>query len=224
VSASRVRPVLLLFVLCGLLAGCAGTTPDTSRVHVSVTAPTDGATVVVPRIVLLATVEPRTAVVEVSGRRVRVTNGVFKRAVLLRRRLTHIKIVARAPGAVASTTTLSIRYTPPRRRASRGARAGSRSGSPLTPGVQAPTTGISGADLSPSLAAGFMEGCSSSGGSITGCACIWRQLSQRGFGSVGQFEALVERWRRSFATQGVIGFPPVVRSAVLSCAAQFHAP
>jgi hypothetical protein len=207
--------------MCGLLAGCAGTTPSARGVHVSITAPTDGATVVVPRIVLFGTVHPKSAAVEVSGTRVHVENGAFRRAVLLRRRLTHIKIVARAPGALASTTTLAVRYTPPRRRSRQSLRTDARSGSSLAPSPQSSVTGLSSAEVSPRLASGFMTGCSSSGGTVSGCACIWSQLRRRGFGSVSQFEALVKQWRRSFASQGVIAFPPVVKSALLACAADF---
>lgn len=222
-SASHLRTAVLLLVLCGLLGGCAATTPSARGVHVSITAPTDGATVVVPHIVLLGTVHPKSAAVEVSGKRVDVNNGTFKRAVLLKRRLTHITIVARAPGALVSTTTLSIRYIPPRRRSRKGPRAGGGPGSSsLAPSPQGSAAGISGAGVRTQLASGFMTGCSSTSGTVSGCACIWRQLRQRGFGSISQFEALVEQWRQSFASRGVIAFPPVVKSALLACAVDFQ--
>ena len=107
----------LLAVLLGagsaMVAGCGGaSTPST--VKVSLTAPTDGATVAVRRIDVLGTIEPGNAVMLVSGKRIRVTHGGFRVPISLRNGVTRIRIKARAKGFVGSSMVISVRYMPPK--------------------------------------------------------------------------------------------------------------
>jgi hypothetical protein len=103
--------LLPFIVACVVLSGCgAAQTPGT--VQLSLTAPVDGATVNVHGIVVLGTVRPKLAVVIMSGKRIRVINGTFKHPLVLRRRLTRIKVVARAAGYAGAATNISVRYAP----------------------------------------------------------------------------------------------------------------
>jgi hypothetical protein len=178
-------------------------------VQVSITAPVDGATVVVPGIVVLGTIEPKNAEVLVSGRRANVQDGVFKLPITLRARLTRINIVARARGFVSSTTQVRVTYAPNRPRSPRSRRS------------VAPNLGNAGGGLSAEVGNAFVAGCSNSGGSVTGCLCVWRELTKRGFDSEAQFEALAEQWRRSFMSKGVIAFPRALKDALLACRGDF---
>jgi hypothetical protein len=100
---------LPLVVACGVVSGC-GAAQTPGSVQVSLTAPVDGATVNVHRIVVLGTVRPKLAVVTVSGKRVRVINGTFRHPFVLRQRLTRIRVVASAAGLAGSATDISILY------------------------------------------------------------------------------------------------------------------
>jgi hypothetical protein len=103
-----------------MLSGC-GAAQAPGSVHISLTAPVDGAMVNVHRIVVLGTVRPKLAVVTVSGKRIRVINGTFKHPLVLHGRLTRIQVVASAAGYAGSATDISVRYAP-------------RSGAPGQPG------------------------------------------------------------------------------------------
>jgi hypothetical protein len=223
VSSTRIRRAVLLSIACGLAVGCGGSrTPAT--VNVSITAPVDGATVVVPRIVVLGTVEPRNAVVVVSGKRAQVEHGVFKRPLLLRGRLTRIKIVARAQGYVGSATDVYVTYKPePRPSPPRASvQSGVQSSSAQVYSGTLPSSGVAAGGLPSEVGTDFVAGCSSNGGSVGGCECVWRELTKRGFDSRAQFEALLEQWKRSFLSKGVIAYPPVIKHAILSCGADFR--
>lgn len=218
----RLRLAALLFVACGMAVGCGGAATP-SAVHVSITAPVDGATVVVPGIEVLGTIEPKNGVVTVSGKRAQVENGTFRRPMLLTTRLTRIKIVARARGYVDSTMEVSVSYQPRPRPASGGVAGspGSSSGPNSSDSDHRPSSGMDNGGPPSGLEAGFVGGCTNSGGSVGGCTCVWRELNQRGFNTQPQFEALAEQWRRSFLSKGVIAFPPALKSAVLACASDF---
>src|SRR5579859_3728875 len=115
-SHRRSTNALCVAVLSALTCGCgASASPPHRVVSVSVIAPTDGATVSVRAIAVLGDVTPRDATVLVSGRRARVTGGVFRLALRLRRRTTHIRIIARASGYAGAATAITVRYRHPRR-------------------------------------------------------------------------------------------------------------
>jgi hypothetical protein len=180
----------------------------------------DGATVVVPGIVVLGTIEPKDAVVLVSGKRATVHNGAFKWPLVLRHRVTRIKVIARARGFVASTTELAVTYRPDHRRSPHAVRAGAVQSSPASASL-VPLGGGADGTLPSGPGAAFVAGCTNSGGSVIGCTCVWSELTKRGFDTEPQLEALAEQWRRSFLSKGVIAFPPALRNAVLSCAGDF---
>lgn len=107
---------LTAIVAAAVLAGCgsnAASTQSTS-VHLSLTAPVNGAGVNVARVLVFGTVDPPTAKVKVAGGNTRVSNGVFRRWVSLRRGLNHIGIEARAPGYVNATMNVTVRDLPRR--------------------------------------------------------------------------------------------------------------
>jgi hypothetical protein len=96
-----------------LLSGCgAASTPTPSKVQVSLTAPTDGAKVAVPTIEVLGSIVPKNAVLNVSGKRVRVRHGAFRTVILLHKGLTRIRLKAKAKGFVGSSITVWVHYAP----------------------------------------------------------------------------------------------------------------
>jgi hypothetical protein len=168
--------VVVLGAGFALLSGCGAAStsnPASSRVQVSLTAPTDGARVAVPTIEVLGTITPKNAVLRVSGKRVRVRHGAFKTPILLHKGLTRIRIKARAKGFLGSSVSVSVRYAPPRggtvaaaggesgasqaQPSSQSARASGRSGGGFTHGV-----GSLGKALSGSIK-GRAHGCGGSG-------------------------------------------------------------
>jgi hypothetical protein len=222
----RLRSVLAvsLLVPCAFAAGCGGSGSPIA-VQVAVTAPVDGATVAVPGIVVLGTIEPKDAHVVVSGKHAQVTNGTFKQPLSLHARHTQIEIVGTASGFLPSKTILSVIYDPSieRPRASAAAPAEKPPAQTPAPGSLA-TDGYTGGDL-PSgsgAEADFVGGCSNDGASVAGCLCMWHELTSRGFNSEAQWEDLIKEWRRSFAANGVIAFPPAFKAAILACAPGFR--
>jgi hypothetical protein len=208
----RLRPFLVILLCCAgvVVAGCGSSAKGPRAVQLSLTAPVDGAAVDVSSIEVLGTIEPKDAKVVVSGKRALVVNGMFKRPVSLHKRLTHIKIVASAPGYVTSTTETSVSYRP--RRQTGSATAGVTVGGPAASGLAPPDNVVTGTQ------ADFVAGCSSGGTSVAGCTCMYQQLKKSGFDSVAKWKAVVERWRRSFLSRGVIAFPRPLRLAVINCA------
>jgi hypothetical protein len=163
---SRCRASLIVVLGAGLalLSGCgaASTSKSTlSRVQVSLTAPTSGAKVAVSTIEVLGTVTPENAVLHVSGKRVRVTHGVFKTPILLHTALTRIRIEARAKGFVGSSVIVLVRYAPPRAGAVVGA-GGIAGASQAQPASQ------SAAKASGHSGGGFTRGVGSLGGTLRG--------------------------------------------------------
>lgn len=188
------------------------------------TAPTDGAKVTVKKIDVLGTIEPRNAAVRVSGKRVRVVGGVFKRSLSLRKGLTHIRIRATAKGFVGSSMVVSVHYAP--------RRSGPRPSSVPTVGIgtgllshvpsstPASGSGSPGSGGRSAFEAAFVKGCSTaSGGNTSVCTCIFDRITKAGF-TPAKFIALAERWRRSLLAHGEITYPPAVKQAIVACAAQ----
>jgi Glucodextranase, domain B len=208
--------VLVLCVTCAVATGCgsAATPSAPPRVTVTLTAPTDGATVEVSKIEVLGTITPASAVVRVSGKPVRVKRGAFEEPLVLRKGVTHIRIDASAKGFSNASMVVSVRYTP---RASEPA-AG--------PSSQAPSStsdggGQAAGDLSPAQKAEAVNSCAnSSGGNTTLCLCIFDRLAKAGFNTQAQWETLAKNWRRSFLATGVITYPPVIKNAIVGCVKQ----
>lgn len=213
------RPIVklagILCVAAGAAAGCgAASTPPT--VQLSITAPVNGASVVVPGILVTGTVEPKNAAVTISGRNAQVKNGVFRSPILLRARLTRIRIAATAHGYVSSVTEVAVGYSP------RASSRVSSSSSDQAPAAAATSAGSSGSTLPPGSDAAFVTGCTSGGASDAACVCVWRELIKRGFTSESQWEALIVQWRRTFLSKGVIEFPRALRDAVVACGPEFR--
>jgi len=210
----------LLCALCVPIAGCGGSATATApKVEVSLSAPTDGATVIVSRIEVLGTVAPDNAVLRVSGRHVRVRHGAFDTGISLRRGLTHIRIEARAAGFLSSSTVISVRYAP-RRSTPAGSLGGAAAPSPAS--VPSRGGGQGGGDIPPAARAEAISRCSDgNGGGTALCTCVFDRLDKAGFNTMAQWQALVEQWRQSLLSSGVIRYPRVMKGAIIACARQF---
>lgn len=206
-------------VLSAAAAGCGAAAPSAPpKVQVTLTAPTDGATVGVSRISVLGTVSPGNALLRVSGRAIRVRHGSFQTPLILRRGLTRIRIDASAKGFASSSMIVSVRYLPQRLVGLGGPGGGRSAGPSAAPGSSA--GGRRQGDLSPVAKAEAIDSCAAaSEGRAALCACIIERMLQSGFNTTAEWEALVQGWRRSFLARGEITYPPVMRRAIVSCAA-----
>jgi hypothetical protein len=213
---------VLLCIGCPLVVGC-GSASTPRKVQVSLSAPTDGATVAVSRIEVLGTVAPENSAVRVGGKRVPVAHGAFKAPISLRRGLTRIRIEARANGLGDSSTIISVRYSPPQRSAaaSTGAPAtGVSSPQPQSTDPGAGDRSLSG--LTPTARAEAISRCTAtSGGNTSACTCLFDHLFKAGF-NAAYWQAVVRRWRRSLSTTGQITFPRIMIKAAQVCAKQLH--
>jgi hypothetical protein len=78
-------------------------------VHVSLTAPTDGATITTRKLLVFGTVDPPSAAVTVAGTRVRVANGVFRHWISLGWGARLIRLEATAPGYSPTAMRVAVR-------------------------------------------------------------------------------------------------------------------
>jgi Glucodextranase, domain B len=202
VSRTRVLLGVAMVSASVVVAGCGSSSTVSSgppKVQVLLTAPTDGVTVIQSRLAVIGTVSPRNAVLRISGRRVSTQHGTFLHPVTIHKGLNHLRIDASAPGFVASSTVVAVRYKPERTPAS-----GSPSG--------APSDGI------PGLEAQAEASCSeSSGGNVGYCTCAIRRMFKAGYNTEAKWRGLVISWRRSFFANGTISYPPAVRAAIIYC-------
>lgn len=198
----------LLGAVCLASAGC-GSVSAPARVQVSLTAPTDGATVAVSRIEVLGTISPPTAELSVLGRPVAVTRGTFKTPISLHKGLTRIKITARAKGLLGSSMVVSVRYVP-------------SSSAPNPQGGGADAGQLPRSGLPPAAEAEAIGNCSvTSGGQVELCTCIFDRLAKAGFNTEAKWNALVYQWRRSLLSKGQITFPRVMLRAASTCAREY---
>jgi hypothetical protein len=109
----RVVFVATLMLLAALITGGCGGSSSPPSVRVSLTAPTDGATVSVSSLETFGTLTPRSATVIVSGKRAHESDGTFRKRITLRRGLNRITLVATAPGYVKAVMRLAIYSYPP---------------------------------------------------------------------------------------------------------------
>jgi glucodextranase-like protein len=214
--------VLIPCVACAAAVGCgsAGTASAPPKVTVTLTAPTDGATVEVSKIEVLGTITPESAVVRVSGKPVHVKQGAFEEPLVLRKGVTHIRIDASAKGFSSASMVVSVRYAPRAPAPAAGSEGGGASSQPQSfassgGGGEAP------GDISPVQKAEAVNSCvNASEGNTTLCLCIFDRLDKAGFKTQAQWQALVENWRRSFLANGVITYPPVIKNAIVGCVKQ----
>lgn len=108
----RWAPLALSFVALGV-AGCGGSAPTPKpTVNVSITAPTNGATVGVQHVVVAGTVTPVNAQVLVSGQPAKVSGGRFTRSLYLATPRQVVTVTAQAQGYVAAQAATTINYSP----------------------------------------------------------------------------------------------------------------
>ena len=105
-TAGAAVTALLALGACG-----GGTASQTSQApQVSLTAPVDGATVVVSNIVVAGSVDPSATSVLVNGKHARVSHGAFRSPLHLRAGRNRITIVASEPGRPRAVMHISVSY------------------------------------------------------------------------------------------------------------------
>lgn len=218
----RLTLALLTTGACAAAVGC-GSAKTPASVQLSLTAPVNGATVVVPKILMVGTIEPRDGHVMVAGKKVRVTNGAFRQPLFLTKRLTTIDVRVIAPRHVGARTEIAVHYTPSRGgRPPSGRTSASQGAAPAPIGGARNSSSGTGAFSSGGAASAERDsvmGCTSSGASTAGCECVYAHLVKERFASQAQWDALFAFWRRSFRANGTIAYPPAVRKAILACSA-----
>jgi hypothetical protein len=213
----RLVSVAAVCVVSAGLAGCGGSNNSPRAVQVSLLAPTDGATVIVPKIDVLGNVAPGNGVVFVAGRRVRVVNGLFKSAVHLRRGTTRIRVEARAGGYVRTVTWVKVRYRPVR-----GVRPPSSGGGTSASGLSVALRllGITSSGRQPTaveVEQDYIRGCTDTGGPSGYCHCTYQQLVAQGYNTVPKFLALSVEVRDALIRGGPSQLPRPAKKAVVAC-------
>jgi hypothetical protein len=96
----------------GALAGCGSSAaPPAKSISLSITAPTNGATVGVRQVQIAGNVTPGTAAVSVGGRAAKVTHGAFTLPVQLGGKSQTITVTARASGYEPATSTTTVNFS-----------------------------------------------------------------------------------------------------------------
>ena len=113
-SGRRFSAALCAVLACALAVGCGsgGTPKGPPVVHLSLTAPVDGARLNVRNVLVLGTVDPPAASVRVAGHPTPVANGSFRHWVSLRRGLTRIGIEAKARGYISAAMSVAVHSGP----------------------------------------------------------------------------------------------------------------
>jgi hypothetical protein len=106
-------PPAITALVCALAVASCGTA-STPAVQLTLTAPTDGAVVSGGWVEVFGSVSPATATVDVSGKRAAGARGSFRQRLDLRSGVTHIRVVATAPGYRRATMHLAVRSQPAR--------------------------------------------------------------------------------------------------------------
>jgi protein-S-isoprenylcysteine O-methyltransferase Ste14 len=96
-------------VIAAIIAGGCGATQGSHTVHLQVNAPTSGSEIAVADVNVYGTVDPASAAVVVAGTRAQVAHGTFTRRMVLGRGLSHIKVVATAPGYAPAQLDIAVR-------------------------------------------------------------------------------------------------------------------
>lgn len=95
------------------LAGCGTSAPVTKPpVNVTITAPTNGATVGVRQVTVTGTVTPATAQVMVAGKPATVRGGAFSRTVWLTGDSQSVAVTAQASGYAPAQVNTTVSYSP----------------------------------------------------------------------------------------------------------------
>jgi hypothetical protein len=108
---SRSRCILGALLVALVASGC-GSSSGSPTVQVSLIAPTDGATVIESRVYVTGSVQPTDSTVVIAGHASPNHRGHFGMWMPLRRGVSHIRVSARAPGYIATTTEVAVRSTP----------------------------------------------------------------------------------------------------------------
>jgi hypothetical protein len=210
------------------LAGC-GTARSAGppRVTVTLSAPTNGATVGVRTVFVAGTVTPTHAQVRIAGRRVRVRRGRFSRAIYLTQGTTRIRILARARGYRPARLRTTVHYSSRTANVMLLARRAATSVGSVTSLVSGyGSAGGSGSFTLLNSAAGrqqFMTDCNANSGDANpqGCTCLYDHLVRSGaFNSRSQELAQARQMVRAATAGDVTEMPISLRSAVVACTPQ----
>ena len=177
--------------------------------QLALTAPTDGSVVSVSRIKVFGTVDPANASVRVAGTPVHVAGGRFAHWIGLRTGLSHIKIVANAPGFTPARLNLAVHSIParPMRSAPNPAYSAIEAGVPVSSATRARS-------YAPTTQATILRTCESAAGDTPGaasrCHCFLSYLEAR------VPEHRIAAWERSFF-KGEATLPRWAREGGLAC-------
>jgi hypothetical protein len=119
---SRASAALAGAVLCLAVTACGSSGP--TGLQVTLTAPTDGATVSVGEIFVVGNVNMNGASVVVNGRPAHMANGYFSEQLRLHRGVNHIGLVASATGVATQASRITVLYKPARGSAGQAAPTG----------------------------------------------------------------------------------------------------
>jgi hypothetical protein len=205
--------VFTAMIVAVIVAGCGGGTQSPPAVQLALTAPTEGAEVAVRNIKVFGTVDPASATVLVAGKHVRVEHGVFAQWTALRKGLSHIKIMARAPGYLPANLSVAVTSSPGARpsRASSGASTGERTEGTATTSIGNPTPPPAGSEYEPRVRTTFVRACELAAGegssAEAACNCALSHVEAVASQStlqatelaIDRGEATVPQWLRNAA-------------------------
>jgi Glucodextranase, domain B len=193
----------ILSIIAMTVTAC-GAAKSPTAVQLSLTAPTDGATVTVSKVKVFGSVHPASAAVLVSGHRVHVSNGVFGRWVTLHEGASHIKVVATAVGLAPAKLNIAVRSSP--RPSQRPVRS--------EPAAVAAVRPVTGDRYDPRIQANILRSCEATAGYIASaeasCECYLSHLEAR-----ASENTLIASERAIL--KGEAKFPRWLLAAALSC-------
>jgi hypothetical protein len=211
----RCRTGMVVFtamIVAVIVAGCGGT-QSPPAVQLALTAPTEGAEVDVRNIKVFGTVNPANATVLVAGKHVRVEHGVFAQWTALRKGLSHIKIMARAPGYQPANLSVAVTSSPSARpsRASSGTSTGESTEGAAPTSIGNPTPPPAGSAYEPRVRTTFVRACELAAGegssAEAACNCVLSHVEAVASQStlqatelaIDRGEATVPQWLRNAA-------------------------
>lgn len=205
------------------ICGCAsGGSSGQRRVSLTLTAPTDGASVQVRRIYVFGEVQPTDSTVRVGGRRVAVHGGVFREPLQLHGKVTHIRIIASAPGYSATELDSTVQFVPPSPPPA-GSSSSAGAASPNGLGLSLPSGATGGTSAATSLRSpqahqDFINGCTAGGSSSARCECVYRNvLADSNLHTIGELTTFLRRTIAAELSGNRAALPPDARRVVLPC-------
>ena len=141
--------------------GCGGSTGPPA-VHLSLIAPTNGASVVASHLYVTGSVQPAAAKVVIDGRAVASHDGRFGEWISVRRGVSHIRVDAKAEGLAPDVEEVAVRSDPP---------AEHRSRHEAAPQSLSSIAGLSSSTWTSTVRTEFVKACEAEGGWQSYCEC-----------------------------------------------------